>query len=125
MLNGKLAPELRTPIANVVLDILGKRALADAPIPTLNSERVLADAHDCAIALYGMGYKTETQVLALEAAWSQDWRGKKGGSFAQFLAFASERLSARGNGTGQHHEPTADELRERYAPAEYADVVQS
>lgn len=100
-MNGKLAPELRTPLANVVLDITGKRALADVPIPTMNSERILDDAHEAAIALHGMGYKTESQVLALEPAWAEDWRGKKGGSFKQFVEFASERLSGR-NGNGAH-----------------------
>ena len=123
-MNAQVSPELRTPIANVVLDLTGKRALADSG--TTAGDRLVDEAHEAAIALYRTGYKTESQVLALEPAWVQDWRGQKGGSLKQFVEFASERLSGRSNGkTGKHGDMTAEQLRERYTPAAYADIVQS
>lgn len=98
-LNAQVSPELRTPLANVLLDITGKRAIAE--IANTTGETILGEAHETAVALYQMGYKTESQILALEPAWADDWRGKKGGSFKQFLEFASERLAGR-NGNGAH-----------------------
>jgi hypothetical protein len=100
-LNGKVSPELRTPLANVMLDMTGKRALADA-----GDETLLYDAHTRAAQLYLAGYKTETALLALEPAWAEDWRGKGGGGTLRQLAeFASEHLpSNRSNG----HTPPVD-----------------
>lgn len=105
-MNAQVSPELRTPIANVVLDMTGKRALAD--IGNDAADRLVAEAHESAIALYQMGYKTESQVLALEPIWAEDWRGKNGGSLKQLVEFASERLAGRSNGkSGSGREPVA------------------
>jgi hypothetical protein len=86
-LNAKLSPILRTPLADTILDITGKRALADA-----GDDGLLYGAHEAAQRLYLMGYKTDADLLAIEEAWLSDWRGKNGGgTFKQFEEFASER----------------------------------
>lgn len=100
-LNAKLSPALRTPLADTVLDITGKRALADA-----GDDGLLYGAHEAAQRLYLMGYKTDADLLAIEEAWLSDWRGKSGGgTFKQFEEFASERKTRR-NGHSVEPKPT-------------------
>lgn len=102
-LNAQLSPALRRPLADVILDITGKRALADAGGPV--GDGLTQDAHAAAVTLYRMGLRTESEILALEPAWAADWRGVNGGSIAQFQAFASEHLAGKhrpgGNGNGK------------------------
>ena len=104
-LNAQVAPALRTPLANAILDMTGKRALADAG--GAESERVLAAAHEAAVTLYQMGVKSESALLALEPEWRDDWRGCNGGTAKQLLEFVSERQggkqpSKRSNGNGRN-----------------------
>jgi hypothetical protein len=89
--NSQVSAELRTPIADTILDILGKRQLAD--IGGALGDKFLDDAHENAVALYKLGYKTPEDLLAIEAAWRQDWRGKTGGTAEQLTTFASEYLN--------------------------------
>jgi len=92
-LNGQVAPALRTPIANALLDVTGKRRLAD--VGGAEGDKLLLTAHEAAVTLYQMGVKSESDVLALEPAWREDWRGLKGGTFKQFLEFVSEQQSGK------------------------------
>lgn len=102
-LNAEVACDLRQPIVEVLIDILGKRALAYPPgMPTKTlqerADALLDECHTIAKSLYLAGYKTDADVLALEEFWSKDWRGRDGGGTPQqFWAFVSERqgLAAR------------------------------
>ena len=101
-----------------VLDMTGKRALADAG--GAESERVLAAAHEAAVTLYQMGVKSESDLLALEPEWRDDWRGCNGGTAKQLLEFVSERQAGRSvgkrrNGSRAEPESVQDKLRRVYA----------
>lgn len=75
-LNHKLGPELRTPLANVVLTILGTSDLANTN--TDAGDAALYAAHEAVIALWGMDYRSEQQLLDLESNWyATDFRGQK------------------------------------------------
>ena len=94
-LNDQLAPALRRPLADAILNLTGKRALADAGGEV--GDRLTQEAHAAAVTLYRMGLRTESEILALEPAWAVDWRGKQGGSITQFLAFVSEVHAGKHN----------------------------
>jgi hypothetical protein len=102
-LNGQVSAELRTPLANALLDVTGKRRLAD--VGGAEGERLLMAAHEAAVTLYRMGLKSESDILALEPAWNEDWRGVNGGTAKQFLEFVSEQQTGktgkRSNGNGR------------------------
>ena len=119
-LNGQVAAALRTPLADALLDVTGKRVLADSNTPA--GDRLLQDAHEAAAVLYQMGVKSESDILALEPAWREDWRGLSGGTFKQFLEFASEQRAGKHNGrprpgNGKRAEPESnqDKLARVYA----------
>lgn len=87
--NNQVSAELRTPIADVILDIIGKRSLAD--VGGALGDKILDAAHECAVTIYKLGYKTPSALLDIEPAWRQDWRGKDGGGTPEQLAtFAAE-----------------------------------
>jgi hypothetical protein len=98
--NNQVAAELRTPIADVILDIIGKRQLAD--VGGALGDKVLDAAHECAVTIYKLGYKTPSALLDIEPAWRQNWRGKDGGGTPEQLAtFAAElKGQAKTNGNG-------------------------
>lgn len=104
-MNSKVSPALRLPLANALVDVTGKRAIVDSG--TTAGDKVFDDAQEQAVVLYGMGIKSETQVLELEPAWAIDWRGKSGGTFKQFVEFASEQMSNRRNGNSAQPQATA------------------
>lgn len=86
--NGKLGPELRVPIANMLLKIAGLNHLADVE----EDNKLLCEAHDIAIEVYGIGYKTEDDLIAAEDDWyTHDFRGQKGDrpTLAQFRKYAA------------------------------------
>jgi hypothetical protein len=118
-LNGQLSPELRTPLADALLDVTGKRRLAD--VGGIEGDRLLLAAHEAAATLYRMGLKSESDILALEPAWNEDWRGVSGGTAKQFLEFVSERQAGktgkRTGSNGKHAEPESiqDKLQRAYA----------
>lgn len=90
-LNAKLGAEVRRPLANVVLDITGTNELAATETDLGNA--ALYDAHEAAVTLYGLGYKTEPDLLALEPTWYQaDFRGQKGErpTVKQLVAYAAK-----------------------------------
>jgi hypothetical protein len=94
--NNQVSAELRTPIVNVILDIIGKRQLAD--VGGALGEKVLDAAHDNAITLYKLGYKTPESLLAIEPDWRLNWRGKDGGGTPDQLTTFAAELKANGNG---------------------------
>jgi hypothetical protein len=102
-LDREVPRELRLPIVEVLIDILGKRSIAYPPgMPTKTlqerADALLDELHGIAKSLYLTGYKTDADVLALEEFWAKDWRGKNGGGTPQqFWAFVGERqgLAAR------------------------------
>ena len=110
--NSQVSAELRTPIANAILDIIGKRQLAD--IGGTLGDKLVDSAHENAVTLYKLGYKTAESLLAIEPAWAVNWRGKAGGGTAeQLVEFATETLSAsKRNG----HKPTAEPLTSWVSP---------
>lgn len=86
--NGKLGPELRVPLANMLLKIAGLNHLADVE----EDNKLLCEAHDIAIEVYGIGYKTEDDLMAAEDDWyARDFRGQKGDrpTLAQFRKYAA------------------------------------
>jgi hypothetical protein len=99
--NNQVAAELRTPIADVILDIIGKRQLAD--IGGALGDKILDAAHECAVTIYKLGYKTPSALLDIEPEWRQNWRGKDGGGTPEQLAtFCAERNGkAKSNGNGK------------------------
>ena len=111
-LNDQLAPALRRPLADALLSIMGKRALADAGGDV--GDRLTQDAHAAAVTLYRMGLRTDADLLALEPTWAEDWRGRQGGTITQFLQFASEARAGKhkpgGNGNGHSGNGTAAKL---------------
>jgi hypothetical protein len=87
--NGKLGPELRVPLANMILKITGQFDLAN----TNEGQSTLNAAHDAAIAVYAMGLKFEDALMAVEDDWySSDFRGQKGQrpTLKQFLDHVSK-----------------------------------
>lgn len=123
-LNQTLAPELRTPLADALLDVTGKRALADSG--STEGDRLRMAAHEAADVLYRMGVKSESDILALEPAWNEDWRGVSGGTAKQFLEFVSEqqagkigkRAGSNGHNKGAVVPTTAEERKRMYATEE-------
>jgi hypothetical protein len=102
--NNQVSAELRTPIADVILDIIGKRSLAD--VGGTLGDKILDAAHECAVTIYKLGYRTPESLLDIEPAWRQNWRGKDGGGTPEQLAtFAAELKGAAkssGNGNRPH-----------------------
>ena len=98
---------MRTPIANELLEFTGKLALAEVPDDA--GQTMLTVAHEYARTLYLMGYKTTEDLLPVEEAWGKSWKSKDNTkpTFKQFVEFASEQLSARGNGNGSQPQATA------------------
>lgn len=130
-LNAQVGPALRIPLANAVLDITGKRALADAGGP--ESERLLLAAHEAAVTLWQMGKRSESDLLALEPEWRDDWRGVKGGTITQFLEFVSEcqggkaskQATPKAGRNGRESYPqTEAERKAKYIPAGYEDIIE-
>lgn len=74
-LNAQVPAAQRVPLVNALLDLTGLRRLADSTGP--DSERVLAEAHEKAVTLWGMGYQAAEQIAALAEAWAEDWRGAR------------------------------------------------
>ena len=97
-LNDQVSPALRTPLANALLDVTGKRRLAD--VGGQEGDRLLYAAHEAAVTLYRMGIKSETDILAFEPLWREDWRGLSGGTVKQFLEFVSEQQSGKSRSNG-------------------------
>jgi hypothetical protein len=106
-LNLSCPPEIRTTLANIILDIIGKRQLVDDILDTPMGTRLKNEAHQYADALWKTKkYQTEQQILDLEPKWAKDWRGKDGGGTPeQFAAFALEQLNKRNGRNGQHAKP--------------------
>lgn len=114
-LNATVPAATRVPLANALLDLTGLRALAE--VASDAGERVLAEAHEGAVALWRMDYQSPAAIEALAAAWNDDWRGARGTrpSLKQALELASSlrgpALVKRGNGHGKPttpRQPAAD-----------------
>ena len=84
--NAQLAIGERLPIVEAIADVTGKRLLWDA-----GDERLHTELHTGAITAHKMGYTTAQAITTKQEAWRADWRGKNGGSVAQFLTFLSEQ----------------------------------
>jgi hypothetical protein len=108
-LNNKLGPEIRRLLADVVLDILGTRELANTN--TDAGDTVLYAAHDATVTLWDMGYRTEQNLLDLEAHWyANDFRGKKNErpTAKWLIEHASKKTSGtRNNGSKPHDRQSA------------------
>lgn len=91
-LNDRLAPDLRRPLADVILQITGTSILAETA--TDAGSRALYASHEAATTLYGLEYHTDAALLALEGAWyAEDFRGQKGErpSVNQLIEFGAAR----------------------------------
>jgi|WetSurMetagenome_2_1015567.scaffolds.fasta_scaffold267065_1 hypothetical protein len=100
--NNQVSAELRTPIADVILDIIGKRSLAD--VGGALGDKILDAAHECAVTIYKLGYKTPSAVLDIEPEWRQNWRGKDGGGTPEQLAtFCAEMKGKAKAGSNGHN----------------------
>lgn len=84
--NAQLPACERTPLAEAIADITGKRLLWEAG----DDDRLHAELHQAAITTHKMGY-TSVSVRTVSDRWKADWRGRDGGSVGQFLAFLSEQ----------------------------------
>jgi hypothetical protein len=75
-LNNKLGPELRRTLADEILKITGQLDLANTE--TDAGTAALYAAHEAAIGVYQMGYKTAEDLMLAEDDWyANDFRGKQ------------------------------------------------
>lgn len=75
-LNNKLGPEFRRVLADAILKITGQLDLANTE--TDAGTAALYAAHEAAVAVYQMGYKTDEDLMAAEDDWyADDFRGKQ------------------------------------------------
>lgn len=99
----------RRPLVNALLDLTGRRALAE--IDNELGRRALAEAHETVVALWQMGRRSVPAMQELATAWSDDWRGAAGTrpTMRQVLELASSLtgppLPVKGKSNG--HTPPA------------------
>ena len=75
-LNNKLGPELRRMLADDILKITGQLDLANTE--TDAGTAALYAAHEAAVAVYQMGYKSAEDLMDAEDEWyANDFRGKQ------------------------------------------------
>ena len=94
-LNAKLGPELRRPLADVVLQITGTAGLANTD--TVNGQAALYAAHEAAVTLHQLGYHAAADLLRAEEGWyAGDFRGKQGErpTLKQFVEWAAKAQAA-------------------------------
>jgi hypothetical protein len=94
-LNAKLGPELRRPLADVVLQITGTAELANTD--TANGQAALYAAHEAALTLHQLGYHAAADLLRAEEGWyAGDFRGKQGErpTLKQFVEWAAKAQAA-------------------------------
>jgi len=97
VLNGKLPAAQRTPLAEEVLRICGKAAVADTA--TDDGDRARFEAHEKAVTLHEMGYQSPAALMEVESFWYDVWPGKKDGerpSFRQLVDTASKLKAGNG-----------------------------
>jgi hypothetical protein len=94
-LNAKLGPELRRPLADVVLQITGTAELANTD--TASGQAALYAAHEAAVTLHQLGYRAAADLLRAEQGWyANDFRGKQGErpTLKQFVEWAAKAQAA-------------------------------
>jgi hypothetical protein len=90
-LNDKLGPELRRMLADAILKITGEYDLANTE--TDAGTQALYAAHEAAVAVYQMGYKSAEDLMIAEDDWyANDFRGQRHERplLTQFLKQASK-----------------------------------
>ena len=93
--NGRLGPELRRTLADVVLQITGTAGLANTG--TDSGDAALYAAHEAAITLHQMGYQGAGDLLRAEEGWyADDFRGRQGErpTLKQFVEWAARAQAA-------------------------------
>lgn len=84
--NMELPAKQRIPLAEAIAGATGKKALWNA-----GDDKLHGQLHRAAIQAHKMGYSAE-RIESLAGEWRGSWRGKDGGSVAQFVEFLSERV---------------------------------